>query len=269
MRTLLEIIKKGNASTLRPFIPELVERLIGCLSTLEPEAVNYVHMNAAKYNLTEQKIDDMRLSSIRSSPLMEAIERCLDLLDDDTMQRLQPKLESTMKSAVGLPSKVGASRVLVSLSTRRLAVFRPFADGVLKLIEKVALDRNETVASSYAIAAGYVARAATDKQLLRLVAYCKGLYFDSEGDRESVVPRRRSVTYAFPSARPANGITASHPVKSYTLPRSMQATGLTTSPRQYYHSSSLRNTTPTTRLRNSSKMPGMTLSVAQGLCLCT
>lgn len=82
VHTLLETIKKGNGSTLRPFIPELVERLIGSLSSFEPEAVNYLHLNASKYNLTEQKIDDMRLSSIRSSPLMEAIERCLDLLDD-------------------------------------------------------------------------------------------------------------------------------------------------------------------------------------------
>ncbi|KAJ8604669.1 hypothetical protein MRB53_041701 [Persea americana] len=44
--------------TLRLFIPELVERLIGLLSSLEPEAVNYIHLNASKYNLTEQKIDD-------------------------------------------------------------------------------------------------------------------------------------------------------------------------------------------------------------------
>ncbi|KAK4540262.1 hypothetical protein LTR36_009667 [Oleoguttula mirabilis] len=190
VRTLLEIIKKSSGSTLRPFIPELVERLIATLSSLEPEAVNYLHLNASKYNLTEQKIDDMRLSSIRSSPLMEAIERCLDLLDDETMQKLVPKLESAMKSAVGLPSKVGASRVLVSLSTRRSAVFQPFADSFLRLIEKVVLDRNETVSSSYAVAAGYVARAASEKQLLRLISFCKSLYFDSEGDRESVVPRR-------------------------------------------------------------------------------
>ncbi|KAK3116574.1 proteasome component M29 [Teratosphaeriaceae sp. CCFEE 6253] len=190
VRTLLEIIKKANGSTLRPFIPELVERLIGLLSSLEPEEVNYLHLNASKYNLTEQKIDDMRLSGIRSSPLMEAIERCLDLLDDETMQRLQPKLESAMKSAVGLPSKVGASRVLVSLSTRRLPVFRPFVDHFLKLIEKLITDRNETVASSYAVAAGYLARAAGDKQILRLVDFAKGLYFNSEGDRESVTPRR-------------------------------------------------------------------------------
>lgn len=87
VHTLLEIIKKSNGSTLLPFIPELVERLIGLLSSLEPEAVNYIHLNASKYNLTEQKIDDMRLSSIRTSPLMEAIERCLDLLDDNAIRR--------------------------------------------------------------------------------------------------------------------------------------------------------------------------------------
>lgn len=45
--TLTQIIKKGRASLLRPFVSELVERLLGLLSTLEPEAVNYVHLNAA------------------------------------------------------------------------------------------------------------------------------------------------------------------------------------------------------------------------------
>lgn len=188
--TLLEIIKKANGATIRPFIPELVERLIGLLSSLEPEAVNYIHLNASKYNLTEQKIDDMRLSSVRSSPLMEAIERCLDLLDEDTMRLLQPKLESAMKNAVGLPSKVGASRVLVSLSTRQMVKFKPYADDALKLIEKLVIDRNDTVASSYAAAAGYVARGASDKQILRLISFAKRLYFESEGDRESVTPRR-------------------------------------------------------------------------------
>lgn len=188
--TLLEIIKKANGATIRPFIPTLVERLIGSLSDLEPEAVNYIHMNAAKYDLTEQKIDDMRLNSVRMSPLMEAIERCLDLLDDDTMKALWPRLESAMKSAIGLPSKVGSSRVLVSLSTRRMVLFRPYSDDALRLIERLVIDRNETVSSSYAAAAGYLARGASDKQILRLIAFAKKLYFESEGDREAVTPRR-------------------------------------------------------------------------------
>lgn len=199
--TLLEIIKKANGSTLRPFIPELIERLIGLLSSLENEAVNYLHLNASKYNLTEQKIDDMRLSSVRSSPLMEAIERCLDLLDEDTMKQLHPRLGNAMKNAVGMPSKVGSSRVLVSLATRRMVLFRPYADDTLKLIERLVIDRNDTVSSSYAAAAGYVARGASDKHILRLIEFAKKLYFESEGDRESVTPRRSiasgELMYAF------------------------------------------------------------------------
>lgn len=191
LHTLLEIIKKSSGKTLRDFIPELVERLLELLTSLEPAMVNYLHLNAKNYNLTEQKIDDMRLMSIRSGPLMEAIERCLDLLDEATMQQLQPRLESAMKSAVGLPSKVGCSRILVSLSTRHNFLFRPYSDGFLRLIEKYTLDRNETVSSSYAAAAGYVARGASDKQILRIVEFAKTLYFESKDDRSQAIPKRR------------------------------------------------------------------------------
>jgi proteasome component ECM29 len=190
LHTLLEIIRKASGKILRPFIPELVERLVGLLSILEPQAVNYLHLNASKYNLTEQKIDDIRLSSIRSSPLMEAIERCLDLLDDSSMEQLVPRLEAAMKGAVGLPSKVGCSRVLVSLSTRHNVLFKPYADQFLKMIERQVIDRNETVSSSYAASSGYVARGASDKQILRLVSFARKLYFESEGDREQAVPRQ-------------------------------------------------------------------------------
>jgi proteasome component ECM29 len=181
--TLLKIVKKSNAKTLNPHSPELVERLLGLLSSLEPEAVNYLHLNAKNYNLTEEKIDGMRLQSVRSSPLTESIERCLDLADAETMKALVPRIEAAMKSAVGLPSKVGCSRILVTLSTRHNFQFKPYADGFLKLIHKYIHDRNDTVSSSYAAAAGYVARLASDKQLLATIAFCHKLYFESEDDK--------------------------------------------------------------------------------------
>ncbi len=180
MHTLLQIVKKSNAKTLNPHVPELVERLLGLLSSLEPEAVNYVHLNASKYNLTEQKIDDMRLASVRSSPLTESVERCLDLADADTMAALVPRIEAAMKNAVGLPSKVGCSRILVTLATRHRFLFTQYADGFLKLIQKQIHDRNETVSSSYAAAAGYLARLASDKQIVSTIAFVHKLYFESE-----------------------------------------------------------------------------------------
>ncbi|KAF2109064.1 major component of the proteasome [Lophiotrema nucula] len=183
LSTLLQIIKKSNAKILNPHVPELVERLLGLLSSLEHEAVNYIHLNAKKYNLTEQKIDDMRLQSVRSSPLTESIERCLDLADADTMKALIPRIEAAMKAAIGLPSKVGCSRILVTLSTRHNFLFKPYADGFLKLIQKYVHDRNDTVSSSYAAAAGYVSRLASDKQLLSTANFCHKLYFESEDDK--------------------------------------------------------------------------------------
>ena len=106
LSTLLQIIKKAGPGSLRPFIPELVEKLLALLTLFEPEAVNYVYLNAANYDLKQEDIDEMRLKGIRSSPLMEAIERCLDMLDETTTSKLVPRLIYTLLQAVGNPTKV-------------------------------------------------------------------------------------------------------------------------------------------------------------------
>jgi proteasome component ECM29 len=179
--TLLKVIKKAPSKSLKVFIPQLLERLIASLSSFEPEEVNYINLNADKYGTTGNEIDKIRLSGIRMSPLMEAIERCLDGLDEDSMKEAVLKLEESLRSAVGLPSKVGCSRVIVSLSTRQNVIFRPYADRILQLLRKLVLDRNDTVSASYSSAIGYLMRIATDKQVLQTIEFSKSLYFDSEG----------------------------------------------------------------------------------------
>jgi proteasome component ECM29 len=179
--TVLKLVKSGG-STLLPFIPSLIEQILGLLSTLEPDIINYLHMNAAKYDTTQEKIDEARSTAISHSPMMEAIERCLDLLDESTMKDLVPHLENVIKTAVGMPSKVGCSGVLVSLATRHSFVFRPHADVFLKDIEKAVLDRNSTVSAAYARAAGYISRLASDEQILKLANYSKNMYFSAEDE---------------------------------------------------------------------------------------
>lgn len=187
LSTLLQIIKSSNGKTLRPFVPDLIGRLLALLSSLEPQAVNYIHLNAEKYGMTADQIDDARLTSVRGSPMMEAIERCLDFLDDVTMKVLERSLEVAIKAAVGLPSKVGCSRILVTLSTRHNFLFRAHADHFLRLLRKEVIDRNDTISSSYAAACGYLARLATDGELLNLILFCEKLYFDSDDDRSRAI----------------------------------------------------------------------------------
>ncbi|RDW57423.1 ECM29 family proteasome component [Aspergillus mulundensis] len=184
---LLQMIKKGPGNSLRPFVPSIIEQFLNCLSSLEPQAVNYVHLNADKYGLTGQEIDKMRLSSIRTSPMMEVIERYLiDMLDDESMKEFAVKLEGVLRSAVGLPSKVGCSRVLVLLSMRTV-LFQPYADRFIQLLGKYVVDRNDTVSASYCSSIGYLMRLASDDRILRTIEHAKTLYLTAEDANQRVI----------------------------------------------------------------------------------
>jgi proteasome component ECM29 len=184
--TVLKLIKSGGKALL-PFVPSLVEQLIALLSTMEMEGIDYLYLRAAQYNLTEENIDKARSAGVSQSPLMEAIERCLDLLDEPTMKELAPRLQNAIKTSIGMPSKIGCAGVLVSLATRHSFVFRPHTDNFLKVIEKAVLDRNNAVSAAYARAAGYLARLGSDESLLRLASYSKDLYLNAEDEAKRQV----------------------------------------------------------------------------------
>ena len=185
--TLLQIIKSSPGKILRPYVPELVGRLTELLSSVEPEEINYFRLNAENYGFSAEELDGARLSAVRASPMMQAIEQCLDFLDESTMKTLELSLENAIKVALGLPSKVGATRILVSLATRHNFVFKNHADHFLKLCRKQVLDRNDTVSSSYAAACGYLARLASNEEILRLIGFAQTLYFKSEDDRHRAI----------------------------------------------------------------------------------
>ncbi|KAJ5130149.1 uncharacterized protein N7515_006188 [Penicillium bovifimosum] len=184
---LISMIKKSPGSLLRPHVPNMLEKFLSALSSLEPQAVNYVHLNADKYGLTGQEIDKMRLSSIRSSPMMEVIERYLiDNLDESNLDELAQRLEDVLRSAVGLPSKVGCSRVLALLSMKTL-VFRPYADRFIQILTKYVVDRNETVSASYCSSMGYLLRLASDDRVLKTLDFAKNLYLTAEDATPRVI----------------------------------------------------------------------------------
>ncbi|KAL9109292.1 MAG: hypothetical protein Q9227_006047 [Pyrenula ochraceoflavens] len=178
--TLIDILKKSPPRSIRAFTPQVMETLLSSLSSLEDETVNYLHLNASKYGLTTAKLDEARIAGMTTSPLMEAIERCLECLDDSTIEEAMLRLESSIKAALSLPSKVGCSRVLISLSTRHNTTFRPYASRFIRLVRRQLLDRNESVSVAYSMALGYLARLATESELEETAVYVKKLYFSTE-----------------------------------------------------------------------------------------
>ncbi|PHH87051.1 hypothetical protein CDD83_9383 [Cordyceps sp. RAO-2017] len=178
-KTVLEIAKHGGQA-LRPFIPDLVVQLLGLLSTIEPDQVNSHYQRATAEDRVY--IDKLRATLANSSPVSDAIDNCLRLVDAEAMAKLGPRLEETIKTAVGTATKIGCSRALTTLATRHADDTRPMASRFVQLLEKQVLDRNEEVSQSYAAAAAYMLRVAPDAVLAGFCQRTVNSYLQSEGE---------------------------------------------------------------------------------------
>ncbi|KAF7846588.1 hypothetical protein BT93_L4069 [Corymbia citriodora subsp. variegata] len=201
--TLLQITDKSPPRTLRSFAPIMLETLVSSLSAFEHEAVNYIHLNADKYGLTTDKLDEMRVSSTQRSPLYEAIEKCLQAIsasdvasdtmevdgtnEQDAVKDAMSRLEGCFKTTVGLPSRVGLSKVLISLVTRHQVMFKPFVDRFVRRTRRSILDRNPTISQSFSAALAYLIRAASEKEIRVTIDYAKKLYFESQEASHRIV----------------------------------------------------------------------------------
>ncbi|KAG5999780.1 hypothetical protein E4U54_001676 [Claviceps lovelessii] len=177
--TVMKIAKHGG-KVLKPFIPIMVPQLLGLLSTIEPEQINYAYQRAGE--ASRDKIDKIRSQMVNQSPISEAIENCLRFIDADVMTELAPKLESTIKSAIGMPTKIGCSRVITTLATRHSSDIQPIAGKLLQILEKQTMDRNDEVSQAYARAAAYMIRAAPDASKVRFCEKFVDMYFQAEDE---------------------------------------------------------------------------------------
>ncbi|KAJ4407854.1 proteasome component M29 [Neurospora sp. IMI 360204] len=177
--TVIKICKKGGKA-LNPYIATIVSNLLGSLSTLEADIVNYYYQRAGEDD--RDKIDKARSSAVSQSPITEAIESSLRTVDADVMVELAPALEEAIKTAIGMPTKIGCSRVLSTLATRHTVDFKPYSARFLQLMEKQVLDRNDEVSQGYARAAAYIIRGCPDEAKLRFSDRLLKLYLESEDE---------------------------------------------------------------------------------------
>lgn len=179
LKTLLNLIE-NTGSSIKPFVPSLVYNLTLSLSSLEPQVLNYLTLNADKYNVSASALDSRRMQSVTGSPMLNSIEKLISLCDEDLVEEMVSKVVQAAKKSVGLPSKVGASRVIVFLVLRHFTSLRSHSGKILKVCFNSLDDRNETVANSFAISLGYCFKIAG---LDKVVKYSKKLskkYFESE-----------------------------------------------------------------------------------------
>ncbi|CAG8551849.1 6467_t:CDS:10 [Diversispora eburnea] len=178
LRAILKICKSAK-ELLKSHISEMIGTLLEGLSSMEPQVMNYLSFHVEKYNVTQEQYENTRLSATKMSPIMEGIESCIDNIDENVMKEFEPKLLQLIRKGIGLPTKAGCARLLVTLSQRKAPILRPFADNIMKALSGALLDPSPAIRKSYAVAIGYVAHLSTDNTLIKFMSHLKKVYCDN------------------------------------------------------------------------------------------
>lgn len=185
--TIIKLCKKSRGHAIEQFVPELIAALIKLFTDMEPDVVNWMHLNASKLKMSTKDIDEIRLNSgVKNSPLMEAIEKLIDnnYQNPSTIENIVKVVDSAARTSVGMPSLAATSRILVVMMVRYHARYKTYTDSFFKSIRKPLFDRNDAVCSSFAYASGYLARHASEKGLLDFIEWVWTHWRDNTSDRD-------------------------------------------------------------------------------------
>uniref|UniRef100_A0A4W4F4J8 Ecm29 proteasome adaptor and scaffold n=1 Tax=Electrophorus electricus TaxID=8005 RepID=A0A4W4F4J8_ELEEL len=180
IETLVKI-SKAAGSRLKPHAPRLVPTLLEALSMLEPPVRNYLSLRATEQEkVSLSALDSARLSMVKSSPMMETINMCLQHLDASVLGELVPKLCDLLKSGVGLGTKGGCASVIVSLTVHCPQDLTPYSGRLMSALLSGIHDRNIVVQKSFAFAMGHLVRTAKDSSVEKLLQKLTTWYLEKE-----------------------------------------------------------------------------------------
>ncbi|KAI0165038.1 proteasome component ECM29 [Xylariaceae sp. FL1272] len=160
IKTVLDVVKSGGEA-MKPFIPTIITHFLGLLSTIEPSQINYYYQRVSEED--REGLDKLRSSAATRSPMFECIVNCLPFVDNDVMSKLAPQLVSTIKSALGMQTKIGCSELLSTMALRHSLLLSPYKATFLKSLQTQIFDRNNEVSKAYARSAAYLLRSSSPK----------------------------------------------------------------------------------------------------------
>ncbi|KAI0876007.1 ECM29 protein [Hypoxylon argillaceum] len=177
--TILDVVKNGG-DALKPYITTIITHILGLLSTIEPAQINYYYQRVNEEG--REGLDKLRSTAATQSPLFECIVNCLRFTDEAVMSQLAPQLVATIKSALGMQTKIGCGEVLSTLALRHSIYLAPYNALFVKSLYTQILDRNNEASKVYAKSAAYLLRSASPETRDRYTTRLVDLYFAAEED---------------------------------------------------------------------------------------
>ncbi|XP_057955900.1 uncharacterized protein LOC131149465 [Malania oleifera] len=178
-------LAKGAGVAIRPHLPDLVCCMLESLSSLEDQGLNYVELHAAKVGIQTEKLENLRISIAKGSPMWETLDLCVEVVDSQSLGLLVPRLAQLVRSGVGLNTRVGVAN-FISLLVQKVRVdIKPFTSMLLKLMLPVVEEEKASPAKrAFASACAIVLKYAVPSQAQKLIEDTVALH---AGDRNAQI----------------------------------------------------------------------------------
>lgn len=62
-------------------------------------------LHAANVGIQTEKLENLRISIAKSSPMWETLERCIDIIDSQSLELLIPRVAQLVRVGVGLNTR--------------------------------------------------------------------------------------------------------------------------------------------------------------------
>ncbi|XP_047125888.1 proteasome adapter and scaffold protein ECM29 isoform X1 [Hydra vulgaris] len=179
MDTLVQITKNAGA-LLRPHVSKFIISLLESLSALEPEYLNTLNLQLSQNQEAQEKLDIMRLSACKTSPMMEAVNFCSQYVDEVVLIELIPKLCDLLKTGLGLGTKVGCTTLINLLIVQCNVLLSPYAGKLLGSLLNGLTDYNMALKKAYANSIGHLVQYAKEATMSKLLEKLRKWYFEKE-----------------------------------------------------------------------------------------
>ncbi|CAE6013918.1 unnamed protein product [Arabidopsis arenosa] len=178
-------LAKGAGVALRPHLSDLVCCMLESLSSLEDQGLNYVELHAANIGIETEKLENLRISISKGSPMWETLDLCINIVDIESLDQLIPRLTQLVRGGVGLNTRVGVASFISLLVQKVGTEIKPFTGMLLKLLFPVAKEEKSSSAKrAFSSACGIVLKYSSPSQAQSLIEETAALH---SGDRSSQI----------------------------------------------------------------------------------
>ncbi|KAL5580309.1 hypothetical protein UlMin_012751 [Ulmus minor] len=163
-------LAKGAGIALRPHLSDLVCCMLESLSSLEDQGLNYVELHAANVGIQTEKLESLRISIAKGSPMWETLDLCLNVVDTESLTHLVPRLAQLVRSGVGLNTRVGVASFSSLLVQKVGEDIGPYTSMLLKLLFPVVKEEKSAASKrAFARACASVLKYAAPAQAQKLI----------------------------------------------------------------------------------------------------